>query len=109
MKIQSHNQLIESITKIFENKEKLMKEQDKLNDLEKDIELIASFLDMDLKFTPLFSVMICEQLMGEVNSVRKIMKSMGFSSLEIINSHENIKALKKRGWISISKRVIKAK
>jgi len=104
MKIQSHNQLIESITKIFENKEKLMKEQDKLNDLEKDIELIASFLDMDLKFTPLFSVMICEQLMGEVNSVRKIMKSMGFSSLEIINSHENIKALKKRGWISISKR-----
>jgi len=104
MKIQSHNQLLESITKIFENKDKLMRQHDILNDLKKDIKLIASFLDMDLKFTPLFSVMVCEQLMGEVNSVRKIMKIMGFSSLEIINSHENIKALKKRGWISISKR-----
>jgi hypothetical protein len=104
MKIQSHNQLLESITKIFENKDKLMRQHDILNDLKKDIKLIASFLDMDLKFTPLFSVMVCEQLMGEVNSVRKIMKIMGFSSLEIINSHENIKAFKKRGWISISKR-----
>jgi Cdc6-like AAA superfamily ATPase len=104
MKLQTHNQLLESITKIFENKDKLMLQHDILNDLKKDIKLIASFLDMDLKFTPLFSVMVCEQLMGEVNSVRKIMKIMGFSSLEIINSHENIKALKKRGWISISKR-----
>ena len=33
-----------------------------------------------------------------------MMKTMGFSSLEIINSHENIKELKKRGWIIISKR-----
>jgi AAA+ superfamily predicted ATPase len=104
MKIQSHNQLIESITKIFENKEKLMQQQDLLNDLQNDIEQVASFLNMDLKFTPLFSVMVCEQLMGEINSLRKIMKNLGFSSLEIIKSHENIKVLKKRGWISISKR-----
>lgn len=104
MKIQSHNQLLESITKIFENKEKLMRQQDLLNELQNDIESLAYFLDLDAKFTPLFSVMICEQLMGEINSVRKIMRNMGFGSLEIINSHENIKSLKKRGWISISKR-----
>jgi hypothetical protein len=104
MMIQSHNQLLESITKIFENKEKLMRQQNLLNDIQNDIEIIAYFLDLDLKFTPLFSVMICEQLMGEVNSVRKTMKNMGYGSLEIINSNENIKSLKKRGWISISKR-----
>jgi len=104
MKIQSHNQLLENITKIFESKEKLMRQQDLLNDLQNEIETIAYFLDLDLKFTPLFSVMICEQLMGEVNSVKKIMKQMGFSSLEIINSNETIKVLKKRGWMSISKR-----
>ena len=104
MKIQSHNQLIENITKIFENKEKLMRQQDLLNELQNEIETIAYFLDLELKFTPLFSVMICEQLMGEVNSIKKIMKQMGFSSLEIINSNENIKVLKKRGWMSISKR-----
>jgi hypothetical protein len=104
MIIRSHNQLLESITKIFENKEKLMRQQNLLNDIQNDIEIIAYFLDLDLKFTPLFSVMICEQLMGEVNSVRKTMKNMGYGSLEIINSNENIKSLKKRGWISISKR-----
>lgn len=104
MKVKSHNQLLESITKIFENKEKLMRQQDLLNDLQNDIDLVSYFLDLDPKFAPLFSVMICEQLMGEINSVRKMMKTMGFSSLEIINSHENIKELKKRGWISISKR-----
>ena len=104
MKVQSHNQLLESITKIFENKEKLMRQQDLLNALQNDIDLVSYFLDLDPKFTPLFSVMICEQLIGEINSVRKMMKTMGFSSLEIINSHENIKELKKRGWVCISKR-----
>ena len=104
MKVKSHNQLLESITKIFENKEKLMRQQDLLNDLQNHIDLVSNFLDLDPKFAPLFSVMICEQLMGEINSVRKMMKTMGFSSLEIINSHENIKELKKRGWIIISKR-----
>jgi hypothetical protein len=104
MKVKSHNQLLESISKIFENKEKLMRQQDLLNDLQNHIDLVSNFLDLDPKFAPLFSVMICEQLMGEINSVRKMMKTMGFSALEIINSHENIKELKKRGWIIISKR-----
>lgn len=104
MKVLSHNQLLESITKISEKKEKLMRQQDLLNDLQNDIDMVSNFFDLDPKFAPLFSVMICEQLMGEMNSVKKIMKNLGFSSLEIINSHENLKVLKKRGWISISKR-----
>ena len=104
MKIQTQNHLLESMTKIFENKEKLMQEQNVLNSLQNDIKLISLFLDLNLEFTPIFSIMICEQLMGEVNSMKKIMKQMGYNSIEIINSLENVKILKKRGWISISKR-----
>lgn len=104
MKIQSNNPLLESITKIYENKEKLMRQPDILIELKNDIQLVSKFLDLDQNFAALLSVMICEQLMGEVNSVKKIMKYMGFEPLAIINSFETIKSLKKKGWLSISKR-----
>lgn len=104
MKIQPQNQILESVTKIFENKEKLMRQQDQLIDIENDINLVSHFLDLEPKCTLLFSVMICEQLMSEVNSLKKIMKNMGFNPIETIKSQEFIKTLKKRGWISISRK-----
>lgn len=104
MKIQSNNPLLESITKIYENKEKLMRQSALLIELNNELQLVSKFLDLDKNFAALLSVMICEQLMGEVNSVKKIMKYMGFEPLAIINSFETIKSLKKKGWLSISKR-----
>ena len=104
MKIQSNNPLLESITKIYENKEKLMRQPALLIELNNELQLVSKFLDLDKNFAALLSVMICEQLMGEVNSVKKIMKYMGFEPLAIINSFETIKSLKKKGWLSISKR-----
>jgi SpoVK/Ycf46/Vps4 family AAA+-type ATPase len=104
MKIQSNNPLLESITKIYENKEKLMRQPALLIELNNELQLVSKFLDLDKNFAALLSVMICEQLMGEVNSVKKIMKYMGFEPLAIINSYETIKSLKKKGWLSISKR-----
>ncbi len=104
MKIQSNNPLLESITKIYENKEKLMRQPALLIELNNELQLVSKFLDLDQNFAALLSVMICEQLMGEVNSVKKIMKYMGFEPLAIINSYETIKSLKKKGWLSISKR-----
>ena len=104
MKIQSNNPLLESITKIYENKEKLMRQPALLIELNNELQLVSKFLDLDQNFAALLSVMICEQLMGEVNSVKKIMKYMGFEPLAIINSFETIKSLKKKGWLSISKR-----
>ena len=104
MKIQSNSPLLESITKIYENKEKLMRQPALLIELNNELQLVSKFLDLDQNFAALLSVMICEQLMGEVNSVKKIMKYMGFEPLAIINSYETIKSLKKKGWLSISKR-----
>jgi AAA+ superfamily predicted ATPase len=104
MKIKAHNPLLECMTKIFENKEKLMRQPDILSDLNEEINQVANFLDMESNFSILLSVMICEQLMGETNSMRKLMKQMGFGSLDIISSHENIKILKRKGWLNLSKR-----
>jgi hypothetical protein len=44
--------------------------------------------------------------MGEIVSIKKTMKLMGFESIDIIKSTESIKMLKKRGWLSVSKRRI---
>lgn len=104
MKTKTHNPMLESITTVFENKDKLMRQPDLLKDLDKEINLIADFLELESQVAVLLAVMICEQLMNEITPMRKLMKSMGFNSIEIINSQQWTKMLKKRGWISISKR-----
>ncbi len=104
MKIKTNNLLLESMTKIFESREKLLRQPDLLSDLEEEISLVSNFLDLDISFSTLISVLICEQLMGETTSIRKLMKHMGFSSLDIIHSYENIKILKRKGWLIQSKR-----
>jgi hypothetical protein len=98
--------ILESITKIHENREKLMRQTDLLLELKNDVDEVAQFLELDRKISMLLSVIICEQLMGEIVSIKKTMKLMGFESIDIIKSTESIKMLKKRGWLSVSKRRI---
>jgi hypothetical protein len=98
------NIILESITKIHENREKLLRQTDLLNELKNDVDGVSQFLELDSKMSILLSVLICEQLMGEIVSVKKMMKHMGFASIDIIKSNESIKMLKKRGWLSVSKR-----
>ena len=100
------NLILESITKIHEYKEKLLRQPDLLIEIKNEVEQVSLFLELDSKMSMLLSVIICEQLMGEVVSIRKMMKHMGFESIDIIKSNESIKILKKRGWLSISKRRI---
>lgn len=96
--------ILESITKIHENREKLLRHTDLLIELKNDVDEVSQFLELDRKISMLLSVIICEQLMGEIVSIKKMMKHMGFESIDIIKSTESIKMLKKRGWLSVSKR-----
>jgi len=98
------NFILESITKIHENREKLLRQTDLLHELKNDVDGVSQFLELDSNMSILLSVLICEQLMGEIVSVKKMMKHMGFASIDIIKSNESIKMLKKRGWLSVSKR-----
>lgn len=96
--------ILERITKIHENREKLLRHTDLLIELKNDVDEVSQFLELDRKISMLLSVIICEQLMGEIVSIKKMMKHMGFESIDIIKSTESIKMLKKRGWLSVSKR-----
>ena len=104
MKTLQPNLILESITKIHENKEKLMRQPNLLIELQSNIEQVSQFLELETKFATLLSVMICEQLMGEVVPMKKIMNHMGYESIDIIKSNEIIRTLKKKGWLIMTKR-----
>ena len=104
MKTLQPNLILESITKIHENKEKLMRQPNLLIELQSNIEQVSQFLEIETKFATLLSVMICEQLMGEVVPMKKIMNHMGYESIDIIKSNEIIRTLKKKGWLIMTKR-----
>jgi hypothetical protein len=104
MIIKQLNSMLENITKVYENKVNLMSQPDLLIGMENEIKLISEFLNLERDVAVLLAVMICEQLMNEITPMRKLMRNMGYNSIDIINSQHWTKMLKKRGWISISKR-----
>jgi SpoVK/Ycf46/Vps4 family AAA+-type ATPase len=104
MHLKAHNPLLESLSKIFESKEKLLKQELLIRELQLDIDNISSFFDLDDKNAMLLSVLIVEQLIGEIHPIRKVMRHMGFEAIDIIKSNESIRQLKKKGWMISSRR-----
>jgi hypothetical protein len=98
------NPLLENLTKIYDKKDKLLQKQEVLKELSVEIESIMEFLELDVKMAILLSVMVCDQLIGESNSIKKNMRAIGFNAFDVINSHEAIKELKRKGWLLIANR-----
>jgi hypothetical protein len=82
------------MTQIFERKDKLFKQVDELNHLHPQLETVKNFFDVDEKVATVLSVIICDQLMGDANSMKRIMKNLGFTPLDHIHIANNIKELK---------------
>ena len=99
-----NNPLLECMTQIFERKDKLFKQVDELNHLLPQLETVKNFFDVDEKVATVLSVIICDQLMGDANSIKRIMKNLGFTPIDHIHIANNIKELKKKGWVKLSKR-----
>lgn len=99
-----NNPLLECMTHIFERRDKLNKQVDELKALQTQIETVQDFFEVNDKMAIVLSVIICDQLMGETNSIKRIMKNLGFSPIEHILISDTIKELKKKGWVKLSKR-----
>ncbi|MFZ4798548.1 MAG: AAA family ATPase [Bacteroidia bacterium] len=97
------NSVIKAITIIYENKEGLMTSEKKMDELSNQINELAVFFELEKNLTILFAVMICDQLMGEVCSVKENMKSIGFNPMGIIEISYQLKELKKLEWITLNK------
>jgi len=97
-----NNTLLQSITKLHNNHSNLYKEVSTIEEYNNELKIVCDFFDVEPKTGVLLSVIICDQLIGEVRYINKVFKNIGFSSLEIISLNNQIKDLVKRSWLKQS-------
>ena len=97
-----NNTLLQSITKLHNNHSNLYKEESTIEEYKNELKIVCDFFDVEPKTGVLLSVIICDQLIGEVRYIHKVFKNIGFSSLEIISLNNQIKDLVKRSWLKQS-------
>jgi AAA+ superfamily predicted ATPase len=95
----TNNNLLQSITKIHHNQSDICKDETTIEVYNDELKIICDFFDVGAKSGILLSVIICDQLIGEVNYLHKVFKTIGFSSLEIISLNSQINDLVKRSWL----------
>jgi len=94
-----NNTLLQSITKLHQNQIDLCKDDSFLDKYSKELKLICDFFEVEPKTGIVLSIIICDQLIGEVKYISKVYKSIGFQSLEIISLNNQINNLIKRSWL----------
>ena len=97
-----NNTLLQSITKLHNNHSNLYKEESTIEEYNNELKIVCDFFDVEPKTGVLLSVIICDQLIGEVRYIHKVFKNIGFSSLEIISLNNQIKDFVKRSWLKQS-------
>ncbi|MEI6173245.1 MAG: ATP-binding protein [Bacteroidota bacterium] len=102
MQIEINSPILKSISAVYEERENLFKQSDTLKKIESDLSVISTFFGLDNKPAALLAVIICDQLMGESNSINRIMRTLGFVPVDFIQLTNSIKDLRKAGWIRFS-------
>ena len=100
----TNNTLLQSITTLHSNHVNIFNEVSKIKTYKNELKTVCEFFDIEHQTGVLLSVIICDQLIGEVRYIHKVLKSIGFSSIEIISLKTNINELLKRGWLKQSHR-----
>lgn len=102
MKSQIDNTILASVGEIYEYKNKsLFSSNTLLEKLQNDLSIVGEFFTIDIKSAAVFSVIICDQLSGETDSITTIMKSLGFKPLDFINTLNLLKQWKVKGLIRL--------
>lgn len=95
------NSLLNSIGVVFEKSKKLFSNSNELTLIQKDLQIVSEFFEVDEKTAALFSVIVCDQLSGETSSATYIMKSMGFKPIDFIRINEILKEWKVKGLLRL--------
>lgn len=102
MNNQLDNIILTSLGEIYEHKHKSLFCSDIfLEKLQKDLLLVANFFNVDIKSAAVFSIIICDQLSGETDSITTIMKSLGFKPMDFITTLEVLKQWKIKGLVRL--------
>lgn len=102
MNNQLDNIILTSVGEIYEHKHKSLFCSDIfLGKLQKDLSIVANFFNVDIKSAAVFSIIICDQLSGETDSITTIMKSLGFKPMDFITTLEVLKQWKIKGLVRL--------
>ncbi len=104
MQIDMNSPILKSISAVYEKREDLFKNQDLLSALGEDLSVLTEFFGKDQKAAALLSVMICNEIMEEAESINRIMRFLGFNPLDFITVNYSVTELRKDGWITVSPR-----
>lgn len=100
----NENPILKSISLIFEHRENLFQDTEKQKIIKKNLLLLEKFFELDRPQSILFSLAIADQLLGESNSIKRSMKTLGFESLMIMQASQFTLELRKKGWVEFSDR-----
>ncbi len=96
------NPILKSISLIYEHREKLFQDTEKQKTIRKNLLALEKFFELDRPQSILFSLIIADQFLGESNSIKRSMKTLGFDSLMIMQANQFQLELRKKGWLEFS-------
>jgi hypothetical protein len=102
MEKQVDNPILNSVGEIYEKRNKSLFNEKQLEpSMEEHLKIVSDFFGVDYKTAAVFSVIICDQLSGDSDSITTIMKSLGFKPVDFINTIEVLKKWKINGLIRL--------
>ncbi len=104
MQIDMNNPILKSISAVYEKREDLFKNQETLSAVGDDISVLTEFFGKDQKTAALLSVMICNEIIEDSDSIKRIMRFLGFNPLDFITLNCSVAELRKDGWIKVKSR-----
>jgi len=97
----SENYILNSISRLYDKKEKLFAKPEILAELYTGLICIAEFFGTDIKIAAVLGVLICSQLRGEMGSIKKVIRVLSLDSTDAIIANEVLKQFRAKGWLRI--------
>jgi AAA+ superfamily predicted ATPase len=102
MENQNENTILSSIGEIYETRNKSLFSASTLDPImEEHLKIVSDFFEVDYKTAAVFSLVICDQLSGDSESITSIMKSLGFKPLDFITTNDTLKKWKLNGLLRL--------
>lgn len=100
MKNLYQNELISSLCAVYEHKgEYILEDFEVQMKIKEDLDRIRFFFDVDVNTAAVMAVLLCEQIAGNKFNVNKVMKYLGYKTINILEVKAKLNELKKKAWL----------
>lgn len=98
------NDLLNSICTIHNHKgDYILEDFEAQMKIKEDLDRIRFFFDVDVNTAAVMAVLLCEQIAGNKFNVNKVMKYLGYKTINILEVNAKLNEMKKKSWLIPSK------